>query len=197
MTSLNALLHIDQSALQHCALMDLTTLPRVGFRGAHSAEYLQARGFSVPQLPNRALLQADGSQVVRLSQTEYLLLGSLADNGRRIADEEARWTPDQVANYLLPRRDSHAWLQLSGATISQVMAKLCGVDLRPEAFPEGAVAQTSAARINVIVVNLGGVEAPRFQVLCDLASLEYFKAAVLDAMGEFEGVLLQPEGLMG
>mgnify|MGYP006175524821 CR=1 FL=1 len=158
MTSLNALLHIDQSALQHCALMDLTTLPRVGFRGAHSAEYLQARGFSVPQLPNRALLQADGSQVVRLSQTEYLLLGSLADNGRRIADEEARWTPDQVANYLLPRRDSHAWLQLSGATISQVMAKLCGVDLRSAAFPVGSVAQTSVARVNGIIVNTDALQ---------------------------------------
>lgn len=92
-----------------------------------------------------------------------------------------------MANYLLPRRDSHAWLQLSGATISQVMAKRCGADLRPEAFPEGAVAQTSAARINVIVVNLGGLQAPRFQVLCDLASLEYFKAAVLDAMGRSRG----------
>lgn len=197
MTNLNAQLHIDQGALQHCALIDLTALPRVGFRGAQSAAYLQARGFVLPDTPNRALLQADGSQLVRLSHTEYLVLGSLADNGQRVAEEELRWTPHATANYLLPRRDSHAWLQLSGVTIAQVMAKLCGVDLRPEAFPEGAVAQTSAARINVIVVNLGALPVPRFQVLCDLASLEYFKAALLDAMGEFEGVLVQPEGLMG
>jgi hypothetical protein len=33
------------------------------------------------------------------------------------------------------------------------MAKLCGVDLRSAAFAPGAVAQTSAARINVIVIN--------------------------------------------
>mgnify|MGYP006201191865 CR=1 FL=1 len=177
-------------------LMDLTTLPRVGFRGAHSAEYLQARGFSVPQLPNRALLQADGSQVVRLSQTEYLLLGSLADRGERIAAEEAGWQLSELGNYLLPRQDSHAWLQLSGQHLAEVMAKVCGVDLRPQAFPFGHVAQTSAARLNVIVINAGSVELPLLHILCDRASLEYFRTAMLDAMAEFGGQPVALEALL-
>ncbi|MNQ90898.1 Sarcosine oxidase, gamma subunit family [compost metagenome] len=70
------------------------------------------------------------------------------------------------------------------------MAKLCGVDLRAEAFPSGAVAQTSAARINVIVINLSADANPSFQILCDRASLEYFKGAVMDAMSEFDGKTL-------
>lgn len=176
---------IAPGSVQAINLLDLTDLPRVGFRGAQSAEYLQARGFTLPDAPNRALTQADGSHIARLSQTEYLVLGSRADNGERIAAEEARWELDHSANYLLPRQDSHAWLQLSGAALSQVMAKLCGVDLREQAFPAGAVAQTSAARINVIVINLGGEALPTFQILFDRASLEYFTAAVLDAMDEF------------
>lgn len=190
MSSLHAERYIGPSPLQQCALIDLTDVPRVGFRGQQSAEYLSARGFYLPDAPNRAVTQADGSHVARLSQTEYLILGSLADNGQRIADEEARWELDHNANYLLPRQDSHAWLQLSGIHVSEVMAKLCGVDLRSPAFPAGAVAQTSAARINVIVINLGPQDVPAFQILCDRASLEYFKSAVLDAMGEFDGVFL-------
>ena len=67
------------------------------------------------------------------------------------------------------------------------MAKLCGVDLRTQAFGQGAVAQTSAARINMIVINTGLGTTPCFQILCDRASLEYFKGAVLDAMNEFNG----------
>lgn len=185
----------DRRALQHCALVDLTALPRVGFRGAHSADYLRARHFELPDAPNRAVRQHDGSQVARLSQTEYLLLGSLTDNGQRIGDEEASWELDHNANYLLPRQDSHAWLQLSGAHCHAVMAKLCGVDLRAQAFAPGAVAQTSAARINVIVINLGSEQLPSLQILCDLASLDYFKGALLDAMGEFNGVQLQIEAL--
>ncbi|SHM49261.1 N-methylglutamate dehydrogenase subunit D [Pseudomonas asturiensis] len=171
-----------------CTLEDMIDLPRVGFRGTDSAGYLTARGFTLPDAPNRAVAQADGSHVARLSQTEYLLLGSPQDQGQRVADEEARWELDHAANYLLPRQDSHAWLQLSGVCISEVMAKLCGVDLRAQAFPPGAVAQTSAARINVIVINLGAQSVPCFQILFDRASQTYFKDALLDAMAEFDGV---------
>ena len=191
MSSLQAERYIGLSPLQPCALIDLTDVPRVGFRGQQSAEYLSARGFFLPDAPNRAVTQADGSHVARLSQTEYLMLGSLEDRGQRIADEEARWELDHSANYLLPRQDSHAWLQLSGLHVAEVMAKLCGVDLGPQAFAPGAVAQTSAARINVIVINLGSAELPAFQILCDRASLDYFKGALLDAMGEFDGKLLE------
>jgi sarcosine oxidase subunit gamma len=174
-----------KTALQPCALLDLTDLPRVGFRGSHSAEYLRGRHFVLPQQPNQALTQADGSHVARLSQTEYFILGSTTDQGQRIADEEARWELDHQANYLLPRQDSHAWLQLRGDCIAEVMAKVCGVDLRAQAFPAGAVAQTSVARINAIVINIGGSTVPCFQILFDRASREYFTAALLDALQEF------------
>jgi sarcosine oxidase subunit gamma len=67
------------------------------------------------------------------------------------------------------------------------MAKLCGVDLRAEAFPPGSVAQTSAARVNVIVANLPQGELPGLHILCDRASAHYFWGALLDAMQEFDG----------
>ncbi|MNJ55765.1 Sarcosine oxidase, gamma subunit family [compost metagenome] len=191
MTSLQAEAFLPRSPraelLHTCALTDLTELARVGFRGSDSAAYLQARGYHLPSLPNQALRQEDGGWVARLSQTEYLLLGSLADDGARVAGVEAEWLQDGQRSYLLPRQDSHAWLQLSGAHGSAVMAKLCGVDLRAEAFPLGAVAQTSAARINVIVVNVGSDDRPALQLLFDRASLAYFREALLDAMDEFDG----------
>ncbi|VVP32762.1 sarcosine oxidase [Pseudomonas silesiensis] len=171
--------------LPGCSLTDLTDLSRVGFRGAHSAEYLRSRGFALPDAPNRAVTQADGSLVARLSQSEYLLLGSPEDQGQRLADEEARWELDHQANYLLPRQDSHAWFQLTGEHPSEVMAKLCGVDLSPQAFGPGAVAQTSAARINVIVINAGSARQASLHILCDRASQAYFQEALLDAMEEF------------
>lgn len=194
MSSLNAEALIERSPqaglLNTCALTNLTDLPRVGFRGSDSAAYLQARGYRLPERPNQALRQDDGGWVARLSQSEYLLLGSLADEGERVAAEEANWAQDARRNYLLPRQDSHAWLQLSGHRGSAVMAKLCGVDLRPEAFPVGAVAQTSAARINVIVINVGSATLPAMHILFDRASLAYFSGAMLDAMDEFDGAMV-------
>lgn len=186
----------ERAQLQRCALVDLSNLARVGFRGAQAAEYLTARGYRLPEAPNRALGQDDGSRVARLSQTEYLLLGSLRDGGARIQQEEAAWQLGESANYLLPRQDSHAWLLLSGAHIAEVMAKLCGVDLRAQAFPPGAVAQTSAARINVIVIHLAQGDLPCFQLLCDRASAAYFWDALLDAMAEFGGLPAGIDGLL-
>ncbi len=189
MTSLNP--------IERCALIDLTDLPRVGFRGVDAADWLTARGYALPEAPNRAVLGDDGTLVARLSQTEYFLLGSLADRGQRIAGEEAGWALGEQRNYLLPRQDSHAWVQLSGRHIAEVMAKLCGVDLRPQAFPVGSVAQTSVARLNAIVINAGSAELPRFHILFDRASLEYFQAALLDAMGEFGGLPVSLDELLG
>ncbi|UQY36850.1 sarcosine oxidase [Pseudomonas fulva] len=174
--------------LQRCALIDLSNLPRVGFRGTDSAAYLQSQGYQLPDRPNQAYLQGSGEQVLRLSQTEYFLLGSLADGGARIAADEAGWHYDgHQASYLLPRQDSHAWLALTGAHLPELFAKLCGVDLRAEAFPLGAVVQTSVARLNAIVVNAGTAALPVFHLLCDRASAHYLWGALLDAMDEFGG----------
>lgn len=189
MTSLNP--------IERCALIDLTDLPRVGFRGVDAAEWLRERGYALPEAPNQAVLSGDGTLVARLSQTEYFLLGSLADRGQRIAAEEAGWQLGEERNYLLPRQDSHAWLQLSGRHVADVMAKICGVDLRSEAFPVGSIAQTSVARLNVIVINAGSAELTRFYLLCDRASVAYFQEAVLDAMGEFGGLPVSLESLLG
>ncbi|WP_073265142.1 sarcosine oxidase subunit gamma family protein [Pseudomonas punonensis] len=178
----------DSEQLQRCALVDLSNLPRVGFRGTDAAAYLQNKGYQLPDRPNQACLQHTGEQVLRLSQTEYFLLGSLTDGGARIAADEAGWHYDEsLANYLLPRQDSHTWLALTGAHLPELFAKICGVDLRTEAFPFGAVAQTSVARLNAIVVNGSTANLPVFHLLCDRASAHYLWGALLDAMDEFGG----------
>ena len=187
----------DSEQLQRCALIDLSNLPRVGFRGPDSAAHLQSKGYQLPEAPNQAVVQSTGESVLRLSQTEYFLLGSLTDGGARIAADESSWHYDESqANYLLPRQDSHAWLALSGAHLPQLFAKVCGVDLRAEAFPVGAVAQTSVARLNAIVVNAGTTNLPLFHLLCDRASAHYLWGALLDAMDEFGGKAAGIEALL-
>ncbi|WP_426153231.1 sarcosine oxidase [Pseudomonas sp. DC3000-4b1] len=168
------------------SLADCTDVSRVGFRGAQAASWLEGLGLTLPQRPNKAVKQQDGSLVARLSQTEYLWLGAIADQGARVGREEARWEQNQTANYLLPRQDSHAWLQLSGDRISEVMAKLCGVNLHPSAFCEGDVAQTSVARLSCIVINATRGKAPCFYLLFDRPSLAYLKEVLVDAMDEFQ-----------
>jgi len=178
----------DETAqFERCALLDLSNLARVGFRGADAAEHLSTQHFDLPDVPNRCVLQSDGSQVARLSQTEYFVLGSLHDAGARVQTLERQWQQSAKACYMLPRQDSHAWLVLAGEHVSAVMAKVCGVDLRQQAFAVGAVAQTSVARMSAIIINGSSTNVPLFHILCDRASAQYLWGALLDAMQEFDG----------
>ncbi|EPN47805.1 sarcosine oxidase, gamma subunit, partial [Pseudomonas syringae pv. actinidiae ICMP 18807] len=54
MTSLTTDRPVELDAPSLCTLEDLTDLPRVGFRGTQTADYLTARGFILPETPNRA-----------------------------------------------------------------------------------------------------------------------------------------------
>lgn len=170
-----------------CTMIDLTNLSRVGFRGQDAAAYLSSYGFQLPQQPNQAIQQEDGCWVLRLSLTEYCVLGSLQDFGEHVSQLEQGWQMDERANYLLPRQDSHAWIQLTGAPIAEVMAKLCAVDMRLNVFHVGQIAQTSVGRINAIVVNVSDPGIQKFNILCDRAAVLYLWGVLQDAIREFNG----------
>jgi sarcosine oxidase subunit gamma len=68
-----------------------------------------------------------------------------------------------------------------------MFAKICAIDLRPGQFDEGAIAQTSVARLNCIVARNDIGLTIGYDILTDSASAEYFWKALLDAMEEFSG----------
>lgn len=180
---------------EQAGLLDLSVLPRTGFRGLRAAEHLQAAGLPVPAKPNQAQASLNGELVLRLSQKEFWVLGNPADAGAGVATLLEQELPESDC-YGLYCQDSHSWMTLTGASLSQIMAKVCGVDLREESFPPGSIAQTSAARINVIVVHheINGVAC--FSVLSDSAAAEYLWDALLDAMQEFGGEVIGSSALI-
>ncbi|MBK5016697.1 sarcosine oxidase subunit gamma [Pantoea sp. S62] len=170
------------------ALQDASHHARVGFRGRHAAWYLQQRGFELPDQPNQARWQSDGSLVARLSQTEYLLLAASDESQSRIQQEESDWQMSELSCYALPRQDTYAWLMLSGTILPKMMAKLCAVDLSARNFAAGAIAQTSVARANAIVINASRGETVQFWLLVDYSMAVYFWDVLLDATTEFSVV---------
>ena len=92
----------------------------------------------------------------------------------------------------VPRADANFWLALSGTQTPALFAKICAVDLRPEAAPVHCVVQTNVARLNAIIIRSPNTEVPVFDLLSDIASAVYLWRALLDAMDEFGG---KPVGL--
>ncbi|MDP2610293.1 MULTISPECIES: hypothetical protein [unclassified Oceanobacter] len=181
---------VDNGDVQRAAkagVLELSMLPRTGYRGTTTTDLLAANKLPIPARPNTAASSANGECVLRLSQKEYWLLASPADLGAAVMalPTTGAETPDHC--YPLFCMDSHAWLMLTGEHLSNIMSKLSGVDMRESVFPVGSIAQTSIARINAIMVRQQINGLPVMSILCDTASSDYLWTALMDAVQEFEG----------
>lgn len=176
----------NRNLAKKSGLLDLSTLPRAGFRGYNAPTHLNAADLPVPDKPNLMSVSANGELVLRLSQKEYWVLSALSDQGAGV-DALSKLTLPESACYPLYCQHSHAWFVMTGAHLPEILAKVCGVDLREEAFPVGSIAQTSVARISVVVAHheLNGMAC--FSILCDSAASEYLWDCLQDAMNEFGG----------
>ena len=185
-------IEMEAAQARRMGIADLSVLPRTGFKGAGTVEWLTSQGLAIGPDSNRAYPQPGGELAARLAPTEIFLLDGLAGTGTLTSRLNAAWawgseTPRRLIGYPMPRSESHAWFIVTGERAPAMFAKICGVDLRPHRFADAAIAQTSVAKMSAIVIraDLGGTTA--FHLLADSASAEYLWTCVLDAMAEFDG----------
>ena len=181
---------------QQGGLLDLSVITRTGFRGQNAQEHLRTQNLPIPEKPNQAELSDKGELVLRLSNNEFWVLGSITgDQGKRVIELADSPLPEAQC-YPLYCQNSHAWFMMSGPHLAQIMAKVCGVDLRTEMFPVGAIAQTSIARVNAVIVHHTINDLSIFSILSDSSSAQYLWESLLDAMDEFDGKVVGIEGLL-
>lgn len=187
----------DRAGEIECArrlgLADLSPLPRTGFKGHGALAWLSAQGLGGLGTDNRADLQPDGALAARLAPTEALIIGNLHAQDDLCAGLDTAHDAESPAGcHKVMRREASFHFVLAGADGAAIMAKLCGVDLRERSFPAGAIAQTSVARVSMIVIRTDLGRTPAFHLLGDSASAGYVWDAIGDAMAEFNGA---PVGL--
>jgi sarcosine oxidase subunit gamma len=182
----------EAAAGRRLALVDLSPLPRTGFKGAGAVEWLMEQGLRIGTESNMAYRQEDGSLAARLAPSEIFLVDSLKGEGKLVDRLDKAWSwgaekPRKLMGYPMPRADSHGWFMIAGEHAPAMFAKICGVDLRPHRFEQGRIAQTSVAKTSAIVIRDYLGELPAYHLLADSASAEYMWMCVVDAMNEFGG----------
>ena len=185
-------IEVEVAQARRLGIADLSVLPRTGFKGAGTVEWLTAQGLAIGPDSNRAYPQPGGELAARLAPTEIFLVDSLAGGGDLMRRLNAAWNwgsgkPRTLIGYPMPRSESHAWFMVTGEHAPAMFAKICGLDLRLHRFAVGAIAQTSVAKMSGIVIRADLGETPAFHLLADSASSEYLWTCVLDAMAEFGG----------
>ena len=183
----------EERGARDLAICDLSALPRVGFKGREAQSWPAAQGLAISPDNNMSVIQDDGALVARLADSEVLILSDLAATSGLCARIAEAWTPDPDPGvYPVPRADTNCWFMISGRHADALFAKLCGVDLRPHKFPAGAIAQTSLARLNGIVIRADLGDCLAYHLLTDSAAAGYMWMCLLDAMEEWGGA---PVGL--
>lgn len=188
----------DATVAARMGLADLSLAARSGFKGPGAMNWLAGQGLAIGDAANVAYPQANGLLVAKLAPTEALILDCLGGDGAGVDALERAWSLETAGGcYLLPRRDSHVWLRVAGDAAPAMFSKICAVDLRPARFSNHAIAQTSVARLNAIVVRDDLGATPAFHLLADSASADYLWRCLIDAMAEFGGVAVAEDALYG
>lgn len=162
-------------------LHDLSLATRSGVRGVKASEWLISQSLPHELQPNTLVEVPDSRLLMALSTREFWLLEP---------ETEAQEAPIPSGHcapgaWPLYNQNSHAWLVLSGDPRAEMMAKLCGVDLRPKAFPIGTVAQTQMALVSVIIAHHFWRGEAVFSLFVDQSLADFAWEALRDAMDEF------------
>ena len=192
----------ELASARRLALADLSVLPHCGFKGKGTVEWLTAQGLAIGPDSNKAYAQAGGELAARLAPAEIFLLDNLGGTGALMQRLNAAWTwaeaaPRPAQGYPLPRQDSHAWFMVAGEFAPEMFSKMCGIDLRRDRFADGAIAQTSLAKMSAIIIRADrkardGRVNGAYHILADIASAEYLWGCLMDAGEEFN---IRPVGL--
>ena len=178
----------EAAQAESLGLADLTPFPRIGFKGWNIGPWLASAGAEMGEASNRAYPQTAGTRIARLAPGEALVLADRNGTGPLIETLDQAWSMAEADGcFRVARDETSCWLLLAGAHAPSMLAKVCAVDLRPQAFAPDAIAQTNVARLNVIVIRGDIGPVPAFDLITDIASAVYLWDALLDAMAEYDG----------
>ena len=163
------------------SIQDKTHKRRSGVRGVGANSWLKQQNLVTPDTPNQIVLTDNKTWVMSLSSREYWVLEPHEDANSFPMGRD--FSEDGV--YSLFCQSSHRWFVIAGEAKAQMMAKLCGVDLRSENFELGAVAQTQLALVNCIIARHTMDKEDVFSVFIDQSFAEYTLEVLLDAREEF------------
>jgi sarcosine oxidase subunit gamma len=179
-------------AARTLGIVDLSSLPRTGFKGRDTATWLAKQKVKVGEASNKAYKCGKGSLAARLAPGEVVVLGARDGSDTLWSKLESAWTFDAGLTFPVPRRESSFWFNITGDCAERMFMKICGIDLRARSFAQHDIAQTSVARTNCIIIRDDIGKDRVYHMLGDSASASYMWGCLLDAMEEFGG---RPVGL--
>jgi sarcosine oxidase subunit gamma len=165
---------------------------RFGIKGPRAAEWLEARGITLPGAPNQwtsgVAAAADTATlgellVARLGTGEFFLEDCAG--GSRVRGLEAALDPPQPGVYPVLRED--AAFSLSGPGSYDVLAQVCNVNFADLELASKPVIMTLMIGVAVLIVPQMVGAGPRFRIWCDPTFGQYLEESLGMVVTECDG----------
>jgi sarcosine oxidase subunit gamma len=173
-------------------LDDLSQHQRFGCKGPGAEPWLAAAGYSVPQAPNSAVVDASGVMVARLATSEFLVEAVAGGSEQVSSTRRLLGAASRPANvYPVTRQDLVVGIQ--GPGIQTLLRQICSIDFVPwfeSCGPAtGPVVLTSMVGVGVVAWPRWTEGGPALRVWLDPSFAHYFWTTLLE-VGRGVGALV-------
>jgi heterotetrameric sarcosine oxidase gamma subunit len=130
------------------------------------------------------LIEIGNGFLARLTPTEFYLFSKAPDgNLSSVATLNEKFAGSFV--HATDLTHGKAVSRLMGSQAASLLSKICGLDFENPVFPNGQVAQTSAAKIKTLIARYDEGGTPTYYLHVDRPLGQYFWEVVQDAGQEF------------
>ncbi len=171
-------------------LGDVSALGKLELRTPQAKTLLEAH-FNL-QLSELGTSTAAGNiGILSLRPDRFILLCPIATEEKLLAELRQSATEKNLYVPMVNQTGGYGILRLTGTKASDVLSKVCAIDLRTQKTPNTKVVQTSIAKIHAIIARHDLDKTPSFDIMVARYNSVYLWEALMDAGTEF---LIQPYG---
>jgi heterotetrameric sarcosine oxidase gamma subunit len=169
-----------ESVSTRVGICDVTPLTKIDLQGKSLnsvlAACLESRPIPDPGFWARGNIQADTAKaavrVARLRSDRFLILGSAADR-QTLFNRLRDLAPAQDCAHITDMTSAFAAFRLSGPESTEILKRICPINLDNRSFVSGQCAQASLARVGAVLVRDDVGNLPNYLILVSRDYGEY------------------------
>lgn len=173
---------VEAANSQELCICDVSSLDRFGVKGPNAASWLQTAGIILPDSTNSWALQKNGSLLMRLGNTEFLLEDRLENT---LAKTLANIPVDGGGVHKVLRND--ASFIVSGEATERLFAQICAIDLEGDTLQANRLVMTVFAGVSVTLLKQSLNGQSVYRLWCDGTFGPYLWKTLLDIIEEQGG----------
>lgn len=174
--------NVEATRSKTLSICDVSNLNRFGVKGPQAADWLKAAGIKLPETTNSWTSQDNGSLVMRLGNTEFLLEDQPEND---LAQTLSNTAVEQSGVHKVLRND--AAFIVSGELTPALFSEVCAIDLDNGSLEDNRLVMTVIAGVSATLLKqtLNGQSV--YRIWCDGTFGPYLWKALLGIIEEQGG----------